>query len=423
MTPNDGHATSLILCNGGSYSAYEIGVMTALFEGKCCSTGYTPFDPDLLIGTSAGALNAGGLIAYEVKNGSLLAAIDELRFIWTEVIGEGPNVCGNGVYRIRGNPFVLFDRGCLKHGLAPIVSNAVDDASLFLRSLVHAAVSFVDSSAPPIRTVASVIDIAALISDAPFLQTIQTFLPLEYFAQSTRRLRVVALDLTAGFISMFDENDVRRFGYLPLHASAAIPLFFPSVLIEDHVYVNGTTLASTPLLPAISESDTMHIVYMDPQLSSISPARLDDVVDAMDRVLVVNFAYMLNQDIERARELNTALALIDEGVTVESLSPMDVHALLRSLARIREGLRVGKRYRPLTIHRYHPRDDLGSDLGLMNLDRKRIIELIDRGYTDTVAHDCVASGCVFPGRYVAPPQAAAAAARPVAPVESPPIRR
>jgi hypothetical protein len=120
-----------------------------------------------------------------------------------------------------------------------------------------------------------------------------------------------------------------------------------------------------------------------------------------------------------AQEINTALELIDAGVTTESLTPLDVHALLRSVARIRDRIMAGNPYRPLIIHRYHPHDDLGGDFGLLNLDRQRVTQLIELGYSDAVAHDCVTSGCLLAGRRLAqPPQAAGVSAQAVVHLES-----
>ena len=41
-------------------------------------------------------------------------------------------------------------------------------------------------------------------------------------------------------------------------------------------------------------------------------------------------------------------------------------------------------YRQLTIHLYHPRNDLGGMLGILNFDRDRIQTLIEQGFNDTV---------------------------------------
>ncbi len=52
----------------------------------------------------------------------------------------------------------------------------------------------------------------------------------------------------------------------------------------------------------------------------------------------------------------------------------------------------------MTIHRYHPHDDLGGALGLFNFDPDQIAALIDRGYTDAARHDCDESQCILPQR-------------------------
>jgi hypothetical protein len=79
------------------------------------------------------------------------------------------------------------------------------------------------------------------------------------------------------------------------------------------------------------------------------------------------------------------------------VSEQDVRPLARSLHRVWRKLRLAEHYRPLTIHRYHPRDDLSNGaLGLLNLDRSHIENLIERGFSDAVNHDCKASSCILP---------------------------
>jgi predicted acylesterase/phospholipase RssA len=279
MTPRNGFATSLTLTGPGSYASYEIGVMGALFAGKSPSTRYAPLYPDLLIGTSAGAMNILMLAAQEIRTGSLVAAVAKLETAWAQWLADGVNRCENGAYRIRGLPFSLLDPACLRRGLAPFLAEASEDSAVFLRDLADAIADVVRSRAAPLAALVGSIDFSWLISTAPFLDTLQAILPLDDLNRSTRRLRVAAMDLTSGQLKLFTEDDVRRLGYLPLLASAALPVYFPPILIDGHEFVNATTLASTPLLPAISESDTMHICYMDPDLHAIDPVRLESIVD------------------------------------------------------------------------------------------------------------------------------------------------
>lgn len=370
--------------------------MRALFAGESPATGGEPLEPDVLIGTSAGAMNAAVVLAQEVRLGGLVAATDELRRIWVDRIAEGADRCGNGVYRIRGLPFQFFDRHCLECGFAPLLADISEDAAVLLRNAMRSAAGFVLAPERRLRNLARSINLTELISTFPFYESLREFLPLEALDRSRRRIRIVAMDLTTGKVRLFNEGDIRQLGYLPLLASTALPVFFPPRVIDGHYFINGTALANTPLLPAIAESDEMHIVYMDPAVRNISRERLSNVVDAIDRVMIVNFAYALNRDIQLAREINVALEQIEAGTPAEQLTLLDLHALLRTLARIRRREREGNPYRKLTIHRYHPRDDLGDDLGLMNLDRDRTIRIINRGYEDAVDHDCDRNACLRP---------------------------
>jgi predicted acylesterase/phospholipase RssA len=396
MIPPQEYETSLVLTGAGSYAAYEVGVMTALFAGHSSATRYTPLNPDLTVGTAAGALNALVLAAQEVRTGSLTAAIAQLRRVWLEQLADGPHRCGNGVFRIRGLPATLLDQSCRGRGLSPFVAEAAEDAGVFLRGSLKTLAALLRFDAPPLRTLAGDLDFAALLSFAPLKETLADVLSLADLNRSTRELRIVATDLNTGTMKLFNNDDVHRLGYQPLLASLALPIFAAPAQIDGDYYINGTILSNTPLLPVILVSSTMHLIYMDPKLSAISPERLESIIDVVDRIMVVNFAAMLNRDLVQAKDVNSTIEMLEDGVTVESLSEQQVHTLLRCLARFRNRSGTSRGYRPLSIHRYHPREDLGSNLGLMNLDVQRINKIIELGYQDAVEHDCVASGCVIP---------------------------
>src|SRR5690349_23533810 len=62
--------TAFVLAGGGSLGAVQVGMLQALSERDVL--------PDLLIGTSAGAINA----AYVAGRGTGRASLDELAEIW-----------------------------------------------------------------------------------------------------------------------------------------------------------------------------------------------------------------------------------------------------------------------------------------------------------------------------------------------------
>jgi len=51
-------------------------------------------------------------------------------------------------------------------------------------------------------------------------------------------------------------------------------------------------------------------------------------------------------------------------------------------------------HRQIAIHLYHPKQDCGGALGMLDFGRGRIVALAEQGYRDAVAHDCAAQGCL-----------------------------
>ncbi len=96
--------TAFVLSGGGSLGAVQVGMLQALAERDIA--------PDLLIGTSAGAINA----AYVAGHGSDLTALEELATVWRRlrrhevfpfdpvrhlraIVGRGLSLCPTGSLR------------------------------------------------------------------------------------------------------------------------------------------------------------------------------------------------------------------------------------------------------------------------------------------------------------------------------------
>ncbi|MGY1643229.1 patatin-like phospholipase family protein [Geodermatophilus sp. SYSU D00703] len=116
--------TAFVLSGGGSLGAVQVGMLQALAERR--------IRPDLLVGTSAGALNAVFLAAH----GSGPGALDRLAAIWAGLRRDD-------VFPIRAPRMVLALAGarnslCDSHGLARLVGEHVGLACLEAASIpVH----------------------------------------------------------------------------------------------------------------------------------------------------------------------------------------------------------------------------------------------------------------------------------------------
>lgn len=107
--------TAFVLSGGGSLGAVQVGMLQALSARGV--------EPDLLIGTSAGALNAG----FVAGSGTSAAALDELAGIWAGLrrrdvfpllpsrlgaaaLGRAPSLCPSASLRRLISDHIAFDR-------------------------------------------------------------------------------------------------------------------------------------------------------------------------------------------------------------------------------------------------------------------------------------------------------------------------
>ena len=140
---------------------------------------------------------------------------------------------------------------------------------------------------------------------------------------------------------------------------------------------------STPLRPAIQAGATdLHVIYMDPDVQQIPLPRLRNTLNTLYRMLVISFGVTVGRDIRTAAAINRRLRSGGGAAFATRLS----------------GETRDRSYRPLTVHRYHPTEDLGGTFRWLEFDREHIIRLIERGYEDTRVHDCRANRCVIEGQ-------------------------
>jgi predicted acylesterase/phospholipase RssA len=391
---------ALVLSGGGATGAYEVGVVSALLGGKSPATGGSPIVPGICAGTSVGSYNAAFLVSQLDAYGPLAAA--NLQATWLDLLsGRGRSSFGNGIYRFRFDPFSFLEPAYyLPNPLRPLLDGAGDAATLFwdgLNRLVHLAT---DRDSDLRQRVSELFNFASFISLEPFIATIAETIDFVAIRRAKTELRIPATNWNTGRLTVFRNSEMTdKLGPLAIRASTAIPGLFPPVAIGAEPHVDGGVLMNTPLRLVTRHADVLHVIYLDPEVAVIPNSTLDSTLASAYRQQVISWAKVMTDDIADARAINQVLALkerADRGEPLDGGSPEDhVGGLSGLLRRLEER---DPPYRLLTIHRYHPRDDLtGGPLGLLRLERESVRELIERGFSDAVEHDCQASECILPG--------------------------
>jgi NTE family protein len=162
--------TAFVLSGGGSLGAVQIGMLQALSSHRV--------HPDLVIGTSAGALNAG----YIAGHGTDAAALAELARIW------------GGLRRRHVFPLQPARLAAATMGRAP-----------------------------------------SLCSNGPLRQLIAMHLPFDRLEDADIGLHIVTTDVASGQEVLLSDGDAID----AILASAAIPAVFPSVHIDGRDLVDG----------------------------------------------------------------------------------------------------------------------------------------------------------------------------------------
>lgn len=355
--------SALVLSGGGANGAYEIGVLRALASGLSSATGRQPLEPSAIAATSIGTFNAAVLLSN--FDGSWPRAIAALQHVWIDRIGARSGLVRNGVLRYRLNPLDWYDQ--LRIDPFGPAREFAGDAAFLARDWSTRMSGFFSSSGSLVGRFAELLDASTFLTPEPSASLVRDVVAPSRIRQTAVRLRVTATEWKCGTLRVFENADFTDdAGAAIVRASGAIPGIFPAVAIGSDVFVDGGVVLNTPLKPAIdAQCDELHVVYLDPAPGAIPLRPLSSMVDAMSRMFVASFAATMRRDLEVAAKVN---------------------------ADVKAGR--GRGNRPIAIHLYHPREDMGGALGMLDFHRDRLAQLIEHGYRDALNHDCRTEGCL-----------------------------
>jgi predicted acylesterase/phospholipase RssA len=391
MIAPKGGQHALVLSGGAAYAAYEVGVMKALLLGDSPATGYTPMRLSILSGTSAGAFNAAVLLS---GGNDLASAVSQLEDVWTMLMGRTSDECADSVLRFRLSPLNFLPACLTPNPLRPFLE-AASDSAFFARDWFNRGVAFLRSSEDLQQRMFELVDVGTLVSGQPLNQLIFSAVRLDEIRQSSVQLRIAATNWRTGVVRLFDNAQMTsEIGHLAVQAAISVPGLLHAVEVEGEPYCDAAIVMNTPLKPAIDAgAEVIHVVYLDPEVQVIPLSATPNTSGEIYRALVIGFAFALNRDIDIARRINLGTSLLEKGAIGSAPSADAIKGSFLAAPHVPQSPAP---YRQITIHRYQPQKDLGGIFRWFNFERTFITDMIERGFTDAVEHDCTKSKCVLP---------------------------
>ncbi|ROZ74966.1 patatin-like phospholipase family protein [Ramlibacter sp. WS9] len=200
----------LVLQGGGALGAYQAGVYQAMHESG--------IEPDWVIGTSIGAINA-ALIAGNPPGQRL----DRLRKFWKFSDGPAPAV-------------------------GPLAWLGMDSSLAMMNTVMRGIPNFFEPNpAALFGTHADVgVEAASYYSMAPLRESLTSLIGSGQLGQCSTRLTVGAVNARSGEMRYFDSRH-ETLSTDHVLASGALPPAFPAVRIEGEPYWDGGIYSNTPI--------------------------------------------------------------------------------------------------------------------------------------------------------------------------------
>lgn len=209
VAPSNVDRIVIVLQGGGALGAYQAGVYHALHDAG--------IEPDWLIGTSIGAINAALIVGNEP--GKRIAALEEF---WRRMSQKS-----------------LWDAWSLWPRAAQAIAYGTTLASGLPNFFAPNPMAFAGPHVPLGA------DHAGYYSTAPLEATLLDLVDFSLTTRNRPRLTVGAAHVTTSQMRYFDSQDT-RIGVKHILASGALPPAFPAVRIDGELYWDGGILSNTP---------------------------------------------------------------------------------------------------------------------------------------------------------------------------------
>jgi predicted acylesterase/phospholipase RssA len=364
------HAVVLAGSGSSTTDAFEVGVMKTLLDEGAAHLGGRTIDPAIYSGSGFGAFNAAVMASQ--AGGDTASTLRYLERVWLEDISSTPDSCGNGVYRVRGNPFTFLQPRCyVPQPWQPFVQALADGVFLTANLFERLRVFLLQGEGSLSERLLQIPDLTVFFDMAPLRSTLRKTLDLARLRGSGKELVVVASDWQKGKPRAFLKPEMTdELGYAILQASMAYLLAFPFVAIDGRPFGGGPGSMATPLQPVIDlyarpgRHLVVHVIYLLTPIEEVPLEKMTSALGGLGRYFSMNEVLNVKNDVEYGSHVVPAAAALEDRPSV-------------------------------TIHSYRPRQPIINWFEFTDFDRETTAAFIAEGRTSARAHDCAAEGCVL----------------------------
>lgn len=262
----------LVLQGGGALGAYQAGVYQALDEAG--------IEPDWVIGTSIGAINAGIIAGNRPED-----RLPRLRAFWE---------------RMRLDPVAQMLHGI--PGWGPAAANAM--------TVLGGVPRFFTPNLWASFGLGLTAESAGYYTTKPLEATLRDLIDPAVLGTATR-LTVGAANVRTARMHYFDSRET-PLTLRHIMASGALPPAFPAVRIDGELYWDGGILSNTPVEAVFDDMPRRSGLVFTVNIWHPAGAEPDDLIKVMSRQKDVQYASRATAQVQRQKELHRLRHIITE---------------------------------------------------------------------------------------------------------------
>lgn len=265
----------LVLQGGGALGAYQVGVYEALHDAG--------IEPDWVIGTSIGAINA-ALIAGNARGDR----IERLNAFWRHV--ESPSALVG--------PFDWL-------GIGNFVAN--------MTTVMHGIPAFFEPNLAALRGARASVGVeqAAYYSTEPLRRTLGELVDFDALRTRSMRLTVGAVNASTGTMRYFDSGK-EAIGVEHVMASGALPPAFPAVRIDGQPYWDGGIYSNTPIEAVLDDKPRRDSLIFAVNVWHQTGPEPESIWQVMGRQKDIQYASRADSHIARQKQIHRLRHVIRE---------------------------------------------------------------------------------------------------------------